>query len=239
MKVKTKIKFKKVDIFIFIFVFICFITFILLKAFTIKSENYLKKYTVNQTKNIASSIINKSIYEQLLSSEDVLDILHTNKNSDNEIIDIDFNNALVNEYLYKITEDIIKDLNNLESSHTKELNISYYDKDNNILYVPLGVIYAVPVLTFISPKIPFKIYSMGNIESNIETRITEYGINNSLLEIIINIKLNLNVVYPFITDIITVEKSVPFASKIIQGSIPSYYGGLITNTSPSLNNNVY
>jgi len=240
MKVKTKIKLKKIDIFIFIFVFICFITFILIKKFTIRSENYISTYTINQTKNIAEAIVNKSVYDELLNNETDLSLMfNAFKNKDDEIISIDFNNIIVNEYLYKILNNIINNFNNLEQTHTKELNVSFYEKKSNIFFIPLGVIYDLPVLTFISPKIPFKINSIGNIESNIETKITEYGINNSLLEIIININLNLNVVYPFISNNIIIKKSIPIASKLIQGNIPSYYGGIITSTSPNLNNNIY
>lgn len=240
MKIRTNIKVKKIDIFIFNFVFVCILTFILLRTFTVKSEKYLKIYTINQAYNIANALINKSVMEEILTEKsDVSNILITKKDDDEEIIGIDFNMPVINKHLYNITEKITKDLNNLEKSYLRELNIVGFDNKKNIYYVSMGIIYGMPALTFLAPKIPFKINMIGNIESYLQTKITEYGINNSLVELFINIKLNLTVVYPFITETVCVEKQIPFESKIIKGQIPYYYGGVIKSNTPNLNNTIY
>ena len=59
--------------------------------------------------------------------------------------------------------------------------------------------------------------------------VKEYGINSSLVEIVLNIKIQIEVILPFQSKTIFVEKNIILESKIIQGKIPQYYGGFITS----------
>ena len=64
---------------------------------------------------------------------------------------------------------------------------------------------------------------MGEVISNVETQITNYGINNALLQTNINIKLTEKVLLPISSKEINVEYNIPISLKMIQGSIPNYY----------------
>ncbi len=70
---------------------------------------------------------------------------------------------------------------------------------------------------------------MSSVESNVFTKTRDYGINNSLIEIYIRLSLDIQVILPFSSDTINIVKEIPIGSKVIQGKIPQYYGGLVTN----------
>ena len=75
------------------------------------------------------------------------------------------------------------------------------------------------------------------VEQAINTKVTNYGINNALLEVSVNIKLTLKVILPISTKEVNVETNVPIAIKMIQGNVPNYYSnGLNSNFSIPLNN---
>ena len=63
----------------------------------------------------------------------------------------------------------------------------------------------------------------GNTISNISSSVREYGINNALIEIRINIRVNMIIYMPYVTREITIKSSMPIVTRIIQGSIPKYY----------------
>ena len=218
-------------IIISIILLICF----LLKSFSKKSVPFLLDYAETKSIELSTMLINKAMYEELYSIDDK-DIVLIEKNSKEEIINIDYNNSKLNNILYKVSNNILNSISVLESGNTNELNISYYNESNNIYFIPLGIIYKTPVITDISPKIPYKMTFLGSIESYIDIKVTEYGINNSLLEVLLNIDLNINVIFPFASKKINVNKNILLDSNVIQGSIPSYYGGIITNSSPIQSN---
>jgi len=79
------------------------------------------------------------------------------------------------------------------------------------------------LLSNVGPKIPVRVSLSGEMESNIKTEIEEYGINNSVLKIIINVSVSEQIILPLLSKKITVDNDVPIAIKMIQGQIPDYY----------------
>ena len=68
-----------------------------------------------------------------------------------------------------------------------------------------------------------------------KTNIKEYGINNALLEVSILVEVNMRVNLPFVSDNISISSSLPVSVKLIQGTIPDFYNGMLQSSSNSLN----
>ena len=94
-----------------------------------------------------------------------------------------------------------------------------------VYYITTGNISSNIFTNNFGPKIPIKFNMSGDIISNISNKVKEYGINNSLIEISINIRVNMIVNMPYVTRRVTVKTSMPIATRIIQGAIPEYYLG--------------
>ena len=135
-------------------------------------------------------------------------------------------NLLINKILYLVTNDILNNIKQLENGKYKDKYISNKD---SIYYVPIGVIHDNPVLVNIGPKIPFKLDFLGSVDNKTITNIKEYGINSSMVEVFINLNLKVQIILPFRSETFNVSKNILLDSKIIQGKIPNYYGGLISN----------
>ena len=75
---------------------------------------------------------------------------------------------------------------------------------------------------------------VGSVVSNIKSDITNYGINNALLEVSIEVEVSEQVILPFISKRITISQDIPIAIKIIQGTVPKYYGNGLTERSSLL-----
>lgn len=232
---KQKIRLKKCknitgsDIILLIMIIVLTVSYIMLKLFTIKSEKILLNYAENKSKELSQLLINNALEETIINTN-VEDIINLEKNQNDEIISLDFNNVKINEIELKISENIQNNLKMLEENKKNSLTKKYYDGKIDIIYeVPMSVIYDVPILVGIGPKVPFKLDILGNIKTNVTTNVMEYGINNSLVEVILNVKINIQIILPFSLKNIEVENDVPMKTKIIQGKIPTYYGGLISN----------
>ncbi len=210
---------KKSDIYLVIVIIIFIVTYIFIKIFTYKSESILINYAKRNSTNVVSNLINDSIYNILYDNGSYDDLIIINKNDLNEINSLNFNNVSINNILYLSTNNILNNIKKLESNN------------NMIYYVPSGVIYSLPILVNIGPKIPFKIDILGDVNNETNINVREYGINNVVVEVVLNIELTVQVILPFISETLNIDKQIILDSKIIQGSIPNYYGNYGYNKS--------
>ena len=87
------------------------------------------------------------------------------------------------------------------------------------------------MLNNLGPRIPIGMELVSSINSNLETKVSEYGINNSLIEISVKINTTIRMILPTSSKKINVSVIVPLTIKIIQGSIPEYYFGSLNKNN--------
>ena len=222
LKLKYKKKIKCFDVIIIFSIIIIFFAIVLIQKLDRLSTTILLNYAQNINYKTSSYIINEAI-NNIVSKNDFLDIIDIEKDNNESIISVNFNNKKTNQLLYEISEN----LNNIIDKYEKGKT----ERSNSVIFVPFGVIYDIPLLINIGPKIPFKIDYLGSADNDITINIKEYGINNSLVEILLNINIVSEIILPFKFEKQIVSKQIIISSTIIQGKIPQYYGGLISKSS--------
>ena len=83
----------------------------------------------------------------------------------------------------------------------------------------------------LGPKIPVKIKFIGSILTGVKTKVTDYGINNSLIEVYTTISIQTLVITPVSKDRKTRNYEILVSSKIIEGKVPEIYGGVMEKSS--------
>lgn len=223
-----------------IMLLLVFLFFFFIAIFRIlhkKVTPILLAYANNESKKIATFLINDAISKKVVEELTIENLFLLTKNDSGEIISIDFNSVIVNKILSLTTNTVEISLKRVEEGRFEELEISdtlliqYEDsfKKGNFYEVPLGVVFNNSLLSNLGPKIPVKISLVGNIISGIETKVTNYGINNAMIEVYIHLQVNLQVILPFLSDTIQIDTLVPIAMKLIQGSVPEYYAGNLSS----------
>ncbi|MBR3199600.1 MAG: sporulation protein YunB [Bacilli bacterium] len=207
-------------------------TLLLLNSISKKITPIFLKYAEIETKKFTNIVINDAISETITTKakpEDVFDVI---TNTEGEIKSVDFNTININKYLTDTTRYIQKCLKSIEKGNITEIKnniIKIYDKKNLkkgiITYINSGVIFNNPILANLGPKIPIKVNLKGDVISYITAEVDDYGINNSLIKVFINLKVNENIIIPFYNKNIDMEAKVPIAIKLISGKIPEYYMG--------------
>lgn len=197
--------------------------------------NYINAETKRFTSNVISSVINDTISDGI---ED--ELFTTQKNSNDEIETLDYNTKKVNEILSSITNKIQKRLTNLEEGDLKNLKISdnFRLKNKNSLKngilckVPMGSLRGNTLLVNLGPNIPLKIAFIGQVQSNLNTKITNYGINNLVLQVDVQVEIEQYITMPIMSQKSVLRISAPLTIKIIQGIVPNYYlNGLEKNSN--------
>lgn len=229
----------KKNIFIVTLLLCVIITIIVLKIISIRVSPILMNYAELETKKLSSIVINRAVNKQLANGMNIDEMFNIIKNDNGEIATIDFNPAIVNKVLNTTTNVVLINLKAIEEGNIDFIELPDIlisnDKDklkNGIIYeIPLGTITNSGFLSNLGPKIPIKLNIIGSVESNVKTNIKEYGINNALVEIYIRISVTEQINVPFISKRVTVTSDIPVALKVIQGSVPKYYGGTLSKQS--------
>ena len=231
LKGRKKKKFSRVIILILILALICSSLFLV--YFDKKISPVLMAYAESETRKLTTLVINKAITRQVasdsLNTDDLFTIV---KNDSDEIQLIDFNSVTVTKILTTVTNLVQLNLKAIEEGNIDLLELpdntlEEYDqellKEGIICEIPLGTVTGNALLSNIGPKIPLRLNLIGDVVTGVETNVKEYGINNALLEVGINVTLESRINLPFLSDKITVSTTVPIAMKVIQGKIPEIY----------------
>lgn len=228
---RKKQKHKMLFPILLILTLVIILSFIFIKYYSNKAYPVLKSYAEAETKKLTILIINKAITKKLYNI-DVEDLIKVTYNKDGEIILIDFDTKRTSQILSTITSLVELNLRAVEEGkidmlELPENSLSNYNMEllskQIICEIPFGLTTGSNLLANIGPKIPVKMSLLGDVSTSFSTKVEEYGINNALLKLLINITVNTKVILPISTEELTIEASIPIGMKVVQGKIPNYY----------------
>lgn len=224
------------DKIIILIIIILVLTVLNLKFLNKKIMPKLLDYAKIESQKLGTLIINDAVSKKIVEELDIDNLYIITKNNENEIISIDLNPKVVNKVLTTVTHQLELNLKCLENDKIDMLdlpkNIILTDTNKKGIYlsIPTGIVFSNSLLANLGPKIPIKLEFVGSILSGINTKITNYGINNALLEISLDLKVNLKVILPFVSDEIEINTNVPLTIKMLNGKVPTYYlNGYLSN----------
>lgn len=158
-------------------------------------------------------LVKDEIYKKVIKSnnfitnEEVNDILYIDKNKSNEIVyldyDIDKTYKLLNKYIDSLKKD---------NSKSKILTVPFFIASDNIIISSLG------------PKVKFKYEIIDNVKGKIKTKVTDFGVNNALVEMYFELEIGYLVVIPMNKKQSVLKTEILISSKIINGKVPTFYG---------------
>lgn len=229
---------------IIIIISIITLSFLFINYYSKKAIPLLVSYAEAETKKLTILVINKAVTKQIsnMNTEELFDVTY---NKDGEIILIDFNSKNTSKILSTMTSLVELNLRAIEEGKIDMLELpdnSLEQYDMNLLEkgiifeIPLGIVTNSAFLHNLGPKIPVKLSLIGDVSTGFSTKIEEYGINNALLKVTIDIEVDTQIILPITSNKITIDCSIPIAIKVIQGKIPNYYLNGFTTKSNIVQN---
>lgn len=233
---KSKCKNNKIlgkIIFLTIILIILF-TFFLFTNFNKNMNNNIIEIGKTELNRINNNFITNKLTNNIINDETIKDLLNITKNSKGEILYVDFNLDKAYKLLDKVSNVLTTSIKELE---TGSIDLSYLDKELThqtggiVLSLPLGTTLKSQYFYNLGPKVPVQINYIGTVLTNLETKITNYGLNNALVEIFIYVKLTNKLITPFNVEDIELKYDAVIASLMINGAVPEFYNGTISTQS--------
>lgn len=217
------------------------ISFFLLKIIGEKLNPILARYVNIEANRFANNVVNSTVNEMIIKNYEE-ELFRISQNENGEIEMLDYNTQKVNKLLLEITNEIQKKLTDLEEGKIAELEISNNFKLKNISKIKNGVLCEVPIgalkgstlFANIGPNIPIKLSFIGQVQSNLDTEITSYGINNIVIETNVVVEVEEQITMPTTSKNRTLIITAPLTIKIIKGTVPNYYASNIEKKSESI-----
>lgn len=224
------------NVFVVVVLLVILLTSLFLNAFQKKVTPKLLDVVAIKLDKLTNHYLLEFFNRDILNQESIDQILTITQNSKEEIVSVDFNLEKAYDVLSDATQRMKNGMNSSEFGDIN--NLTYTDPmlQNNteglILMIPMGAASDGIYFTNLGPELPVRIRFVNSLYTNLRTNITDYGINNALVEVNIEIEVEVEIITPVQKKIIKKEYEVTIASKIIQGKVPTYYGGMIENRSP-------
>ena len=157
---------------------------------------------------------------------------------------ITYDTKIVNEVLKKVNEDISLKILELEEGKIEKYDLATSLKIGSLTEKKQGVVYEIPfgslrnstLFAHLGPTIPIKMNFIGQINSNIKTKIKEYGINSLSIELFVESEIKARATMPISTKNEIIKTEAPITIQIVQGKIPSYYFDNIEKNSQKVIN---
>ena len=235
MKLKRKINIKLYNFLLVIIVTVILLSFLFIHYYNKRISNKIISIAQIKINEYSNDIIMDSFNKQILDEHEINNIIKISKNKSDEIIAVDFD--LKKAYLVSmnVSKNIRDSLNNLEKQNLKEEFLDYYQKDGFVLLLPIGLASKNIYFSNLCPRIPVRIKFVGNLTTGLQTKIKEYGVNNSLIEVYLKVSLNEEIIVPYSSKKINNSCEILLSSQVIEGIVPSIYNGLLEKNSSLIN----
>ena len=207
-------------------------------------NNYIKDYSKNiiyftkiKINEITNYYLNDVIKEYLnINTTDYININYVN----NSIVSVDIDSERSNELLKRIIGSLEYNIKRIEKGKFENYhNLELIKGDNGIVVlIPIGIVFNNALFANILPKIPIKINFLENINAYLDVEVENYGINNSLIKLYINVEIYEYIEMPLNNEGDNLKYRFLVSSKLISGEVPSVYGGVISSNGSIVKNSV-
>ncbi len=232
IRLKPRKKRNKLKIVITSLLIAVLISIILIYLIDRKISPIILGYAETEVKRFSTILINQAIDDEVIENIDD-SVFEINKNSSDEIQTVDFNTKKVNQVLELVNKKINTNLKKLEAGKIKDLDfvdtfkgVNFTDlKKGVVCEVPAGIVFSKSLLSNMGPMIPVKLSFIGQVITNLKTKVKNYGINNAYVEVSIHVEVTEKITMPISTKEVPVSLDVPLTVKMIQGKVPTYFAG--------------
>lgn len=187
-------------------------------------DNYYSERSATYIKQQVTSLTSKMF-------SDTLNEVALTLNADT-LVNYQYDNNKNITSIYINTKEVNR-LNALANSKIEQLLSSGIVEERiGQIEIPLGLLVSKTLFASRGPKIKIGSLPINSYHVNLMVSNEEYGINNTLFQIYLIVKTDIETLVPLNNQVFSNETKILLVSQIINGSIPRYYYNGQTGGSP-------
>lgn len=163
----------------------------------------------NEAKTIAVKSINTGVNETLrVNKVTTQELLSYDYDTAGEIISWNVDSIKINEICADVADVIVEDL---------------YNVGDIPLKVPIGTLAGVHIFSNVGPNINVKVLPKGTANIDYKNQLRSTGINQVNHVVWLEVELTMQIIVPFSSEEMTVQRRIVLVDKVISGKVPSHY----------------
>lgn len=179
--------------------------------FNMKTSTMLREVAQSELESIAFDIVGRTVEEELLrDGADYDDLVHIEKNANGDIT--------------SITTDI-KRLNLLKLRVLNRLSEEMFERNEDVIKIPLGNLTGIDFLTGVGPDVTFRTMWVSSVNGEYRNTFDEAGINQTRHQIMLDFTINVGMMFAGREIGTDVGLSVCVAETVIVGTVPDFFRG--------------
>lgn len=186
-----------------------------------------------ETQRIGTLAINQAVYKKTLENTNMDKLIEVHQDNNGKLTSVNFNPVVANQVLHETTNNVQKYLNEIAKGEVKDLSIpnSIDVEQNGEPFYTEGIIHMIPLgqatnnvlLAHLGPKVPVRLTAIGDVKSQLTRNVEATGINNTTIEYMVDITVDVKIVIPFATSTEVVKTSILIGSIFIPGVVPEFF----------------
>lgn len=176
-------------------------------------------------------LVEEYLDTQELRSNLIDDLISLDKNKNEEIMNININTAKS----YELMSSIVKELKSKSNSYGDIDSYAKNKRGQMVLRYPIGLASSNILLNNLGYRIPLKLVLNSNVLTGIKTKVTNYGLNNALIEVYLKVSFVSNVIYFSLDEAVNSDYEILLASRMIMGRVPDMFNGYLEKNLESNN----
>ncbi len=190
------------------------------------SQN-ISLFIEEKTNKVVYQFFTDLITDKVINKKNINNILNVVKDKEDNILAVNYDLEKTYALLTEISVLLKDSLIDLEKG---TIDVQTYDE--YLKSSPYGLILNVPIflnspnifLNNLGPKIPVKININENLLTNVKTKVTDYGLNNALLEVYITVEMDKLNITPLVKETKKFHYDILVSSLVVNGRVPEFYG---------------
>lgn len=180
---------------VLVLLFLCVLLFDLLFS------KAIRRTLVMQGEILGTKILSETVAEFSVNYPEICSVIYDGNGKIEAIIcDASSLNRLLSEIEYTVT--------------------SRLSKEGNTVFLPLGTLLGIDLLSACGPEIPLSVRALGVVRFTYESEISSAGINQTHHRIIAHAEMKLNTYVPIYAEDIVIHKTYCLAETVLIGEVP-------------------
>lgn len=195
--------------------FICFLSvlaIVLMTAFELQARPIITEVAASQAENMVNTAVENAIVK----------VVEENDITYSSLVDVEKDNS---GRITAVKADTVQ-MNVLKSKISAEVSEKILELDSREIQIPIGTIVGVSFLSGKGPKIKTRVTLSSNLNLKINNNFSSAGINQTLHEIIVDIRASVFVIMPRSKTTAEVNTNFCIAQTVIIGTVPETFADL-------------
>lgn len=213
---------KKKLVLCFMCMFFC--TFFIINWFSNKLLPDVISYGDYECRNLIMYMANDVIAEvnKQIKTEEMIKF---NEEEPSLIYNVELLNSIYINFINRLQNDLKKIEKNEYDLKSDDVEISNSLGKGIVYAIPLSKVFNNSLISSLFGEVMIRYKMIGQVVGEIVSEISEYGINNALVEIKLKLDVNVKTIAPISIVQSKFEIEVPLSMRLLQGKVPnSFYG---------------